>query len=173
MPSLEYKLIGANDATGIEDARTLFQEYQQAIGLDLGFQGFDDEVQTLPGKYIAPSGCLAVVYKGEEAIGCGALRKLEDGIAELKRVYVRPTAQGLGLGRQISERLIQQARLIGYRRLRLDTFSWMDRAVELYRSLGFVDIEPYYSHAEPNALFMELDLASVSSKVHADHDGLS
>lgn len=158
MDSLEYRVIKERDTQSIENAQQLFREYQQTIGLDLSFQNFDSEVQNLPGKYSTPNGLLIVVYADNRPFGCGALRKLEEGIVELKRVYVCPIAQGSGLGRKISEHLIQQARMMGYHKLRLDTFTWMDRAVALYRKLGFVEIPPYYPHSEPDALFMELIL---------------
>jgi GNAT superfamily N-acetyltransferase len=143
----------------IERARELFLEYAQSLGFSLCFQSFDQELADLPGKYAPPEGRLLLGYLGEKLIGCIALRKLEDGICEMKRLYVRPVARGTGTGRALAERLIAEARIIGYARMRLDTIAGkMETAISLYRALGFREIPPYGNHPIPGTLFLELTL---------------
>ena len=139
-------------------ARSLFTEYQRAIGVDLCFQAFEEELRTLPGAYARPRGRLLLAMEGEEPAGCGALRPIAPGIAELKRMWVRPAFRGRGLGRAIAEALLAAAREEGYRTVRLDTLDWMREARALYRSLGFRDIAPYYDNPLPGVVYMELAL---------------
>jgi len=125
----------------------------------LCFQSFDDEVKNLPGAYGPPHGVLLLAHCGDHAAGCIALRKLDTEICEMKRLYVRPGDRGLGLGRMLVERLISEARLLGYTRMRLDTVgSAMQDAVALYRRMGFREISPYSSIPIESALWMELVL---------------
>ncbi|HZU43194.1 MAG TPA: GNAT family N-acetyltransferase [Terriglobales bacterium] len=140
--------------------RTLFNEYAESLGFSLCFQSFEVELAQLPWEYAPPSGRLLLARSGAAvAAGCVALHKLEDGICEMKRLYVRPQFRGTGLGRRLAEEIIAQARDIGYRRMRLDTVvSVMGRAVELYRALGFREIAPYRENPIPSASYMELDL---------------
>jgi GNAT superfamily N-acetyltransferase len=138
--------------------RSLFNEYAGGLGVDLCFQDFDRELAGLPGDYAPPAGRLLLAWEAEQAVGCGALRKLDAGACEMKRLYVRKTARGGGLGRRMAEALIGEARLIGYDRMRLDTLPSMGEAITLYRSLGFVPIEPYRKNPVPGALFLELAL---------------
>ncbi|HTQ11929.1 MAG TPA: GNAT family N-acetyltransferase [Fimbriimonadaceae bacterium] len=142
----------------VSEARDLFVEYQTELGIDLGFQGFEEELAGLPGKYAAPSGVLLVVQEDGKAIGCGALRDLGDGVCELKRIYVRPSARRRGLARAISRRLLDFARQAGYKRARLDTLRRLPGAVELYRSLGFEFIEPYNFNPHPDIVYLERGL---------------
>ncbi len=132
------------------------------------FQSFEVELAQLPWEYAPPSGRLLLARSGAVAAGCVALHKLEDGICEMKRLYVRPQFRGTGLGRRLAEEIIAQARDIGYRRMRLDTVvSVMGRAVELYRALGFREIAPYRENPIPTASYMELDLKkSIHRKGH-------
>lgn len=143
----------------ISRARELFEEYAAHLGLDLCFQGFDKELADLPGKYAPPNGRLFLAVDGERTAGCIALREIEPGICEMKRLYVRPEFRGTGLGRTLAEKIIQAAREIGYRHMRLDTLPGkMDRAIAVYRSLGFKEIEPYYNNPVAGAVFMDLEL---------------
>ena len=141
----------------IEQARSLFLEYGGSLGFSLCFQSFDEELKSLPGAYGAPSGRLLLARSSGHAAGCIALRKLEAGICEMKRLYVRPGDRGSGLGRMLVERVIAEARTIGYERMRLDTVeSAMKDAIALYRRMGFREIAPYSVIPIEDALWMEL-----------------
>jgi len=142
----------------IESARTLFGEYAAALGFDLGFQDFDKELAGLPGDYAPPSGRLFLTYADDALAGCVALHPMGEGICEMKRMYVRPAFRGLGLGRKMAEKCIEEARAIGYRSMRLDTIATMTEAIVLYRSLGFSEITPYRFNPVPGAIYMELGL---------------
>jgi putative acetyltransferase len=143
----------------IAQVRELFLEYAQSLGFSLCFQSFDQELAGLPGDYAPPDGRLLLMeYEGQPA-GCVALHELEAGICEMKRLYVRPAFRGKGLGRALAERILNEARAIGYDRLRLDTVEpVMKNAVAMYRLLGFREIAPYRANPIAGALYMELDL---------------
>jgi len=152
-------LIQATSPEHIDEARSLFVEYGASLGFSLCFQSFDEELKTLPGAYSPPSGRLLLARRAGHAAGCIALRRLEPRICEMKRLYVRPADRGLGLGRMLVDRLIAEARAIGYRRMRLDTIeSAMKEAVALYRRMGFREIAPYSKIPIESALWMELVL---------------
>ena len=149
----------AETAADIELTRTLFLEYAQALGFSLCFQGFDEELAGLPGKYARPHGRLLLAAHDEQAAGCVGMRALQDGICEMKRLYVRPPFRGKSIGRLLAERLISEARGIGYTRMRLDTVvGKMADAVALYRRLGFVEIPPYCANPIEGAVYLELSL---------------
>lgn len=149
----------AASAQQIDEARTLFREYEAWLGLDLCFQGFEQELRDLPGKYAEPDGRLLLAYSDYKLAGCIALRKLEDGVCEMKRLFVRDDFRGKKIGIQLIERLILDAGQIGYERMRLDTFPpKMGKAVKLYESHGFHEIPPYYNNPHDGVLFMELTL---------------
>lgn len=144
----------------VDHARELFKEYEAWLGIDLCFQNFEKELAELPGKYAPPDGRLLLAVENGNVAGCVALRKIGEGICEIKRLFLRPAFRGKGLGRQLAERIIRDAREIGYQRMRLDTLPpKMNDAIALYRSLGFKEIEAYYDNPVPGAKFMELDLS--------------
>ncbi len=152
-------LIQANTAESIAHARQLFREYQSWLQIDLCFQNFEKELAGLPGAYTPPAGRLLLAYEDTQLSGCVALRRLDDAICEMKRLFLREQFRGQGLGRQLIEAIIREAKQVGYQRLRLDTLPpKMDDAIALYRSYGFNEIAPYYDNPVPGAMFMELDL---------------
>ena len=157
---MDLTILRPTDATEMQIVRLLFGEYADALGIDLGFQHFAQELAELPGKYASPSGCILLAKVDEQPAGCVALRALAEDICEMKRLYVRPPYRKSGLGRMLAERVIEEARTLGYKRMRLDTFPHlMGRAVALYRALGFEEIPPYCDNPPPGALFMELELS--------------
>ncbi len=181
---MTFRILEAVDASCIEAARTLFQEYAGGLGFDLDFQDFQTELDTLPGAYAPPGGCLLLAlpadpkFEAGEApsgpqvagvrhfgtappawAGCVALRPLEPGICELKRMYVRSAFRGHGLGRLLAEAIVERAAELGYATMRLDTIGErMIPAVTLYRSLGFERISAYCPNPIPGAEFYELRL---------------
>jgi len=146
----------------ISVVRGLMLEYAEWLEFNLCFQGFDEELRTLPGKYAPPHGRLLLALWDGRVAGMGALRPMDEpGLCEMKRLYVRGEFRGHAIGRALAERLIRDARETGYARMRLDTVPGkMDRAIALYRQLGFKEIAPYYGTPVENTLFMELALPS-------------
>jgi putative acetyltransferase len=145
----------------IRNARTLFEEYAGGLGISLCFQNFDRELANLPGDYAPPDGRLLLAAEEAQLAGCVALRKLEPTVCEMKRLFLRPSHRGRGLGRVLVETIIDEARKLGYTKMRLDTIPGrMDQAIVLYRSIGFVEIAPYYESPVEGAKFMELNLAT-------------
>lgn len=157
--SPKIEIIQAETFEQIEQARTLFREYEAWFGLNLCFQNFDEEVANLPGKYAPPDGRLFLAFAEGEPAGCIALRKLEEKTCEMKRLFVREDFRGAGIGKILIEKLIAEAREIGYKKMRLDTFPpKMSKAVELYKSYGFYETKPYYYNPYGDTLFMEADI---------------
>jgi ribosomal protein S18 acetylase RimI-like enzyme len=152
-------LVEARTAADVEQVRRLFRAYADWLEVDLCFQGFEQELASLPGRYAPPAGRLLLAKLGNEAIGCVGLRPLEPGICEMKRLWVEPGFGGHGLGRALAERIIDDARAAGYTRMRLDTFpARMQAAQHLYRALGFHEIPPYYHNPFEGVVMLELDL---------------
>ncbi|HSK73987.1 MAG TPA: GNAT family N-acetyltransferase [Pyrinomonadaceae bacterium] len=151
------EILQAETAEEIEAARILFREYEAWLGLDLCFQGFEEELAGLPGKYAKPEGRLLLALADKKAAGCIGFRKIEEGVCEMKRLFVRPEFRSLGLGKKLIEKLIEEAKIAGYERMRLDTYPpKMGNAVQLYESKGFREIPPYYHNPYGETLFMEL-----------------
>ena len=141
----------------------LFRDYEASLDTDLCFQGFEEEVAGLPGKYAPPRGALFIAVAADgETVGCVALRPVEpDGACEMKRLYVAPQGRGQGLGRALMQAVIDEATRIGYREMRLDTLPSMTTAQAMYREAGFVPIAPYYETPVGGTVFMALDLTGV------------
>jgi len=145
----------------IRNARTLFEEYAAGLGISLCFQNFDRELANLPGDYAPPEGRLLLAAEADQLAGCIAMRKLAPGVCEMKRLFLRPAYRRQGLGRVLVDSIIDEARKLGYTHMRLDTLPGrMDQAIALYRSVGFVEIAPYYENPVQDAKFMELKLAT-------------
>jgi ribosomal protein S18 acetylase RimI-like enzyme len=155
------KLIEAESPAEMDEARRLFQEYAAWLAIDLCFQNFGKELAELPGAYASSKRGRLLLALDEDAVaGCVALRDLGGGVCEMKRLFVRPQFQGRGLGRVLAERIIAEARSLGYQRMRLDTLpAKMGRAVGVYRSMGFEEIEAYYGNPAEGTLYMELKLS--------------
>jgi len=152
-------IVHAETLHQIDAARKLFREYEAWLGIDLCFQGFETELANLPGKYARAPGRLLLAYDDRKLAGCVAMRKFNDEICEMKRLYVRGRFRGRNIGNLLIEHLIDEAKSAGYDRMRLDTFpAKMAKAVRLYESHGFVQIEPYYANPNDGVLFMEMSL---------------
>ena len=150
------EIFAAKTSDDLKSVRNLFEEYARSLGFDLGFQDFAVELQNLPGDYAPPRGCLLLAKRDERIVGCVALRKLEESICEMKRLYVVPEARGDDIGRRLAEAVILRAKEIGYQRMRLDTLSSMHAANRLYSSLGFRPIAAYRYNPLAGAQFYEL-----------------
>ncbi len=161
---MEIRIRPASGVADIATVQALLDEYERELAVDLSFQGFAQERDTLPGAYVPPRGRLLVAEIDGAAVGCVALRPLEEGVAEMKRLYLRPSARGTGLGRRLALAVIAEAEKAGYARLRLDTLPSMGAAIELYRSLGFHDIPAYRHNPVPGARFLERGLGARSGE---------
>ena len=153
-------ILDASSGERLAEVRQLFEEYAASVGVDLCFQGFAQELATLPGRYEPPRGRLLLARWNPEAAGCVALQPLQNGICEMKRLYVRPDYRRYGVGRALAEHVIGQAGAAGYSSMRLDSLPSMGPAIQLYRRLGFRDIAPYRPNPVPGAVFLELPLAA-------------
>ena len=158
-------IIQAELSQHLQHARELMLEYARWLEFDLCFQGFEEELASLPGKYAPPRGRLLLAFWDGELAGMCALRPLpQQGVCEMKRLYVRPQFRGKLIGHALATRIIAEASVLGFQRMRLDTVPGrMDSAIQMYRSLGFREIDSYYATPGAGTLFMELDLANSSS----------
>lgn len=163
-PLNKIKIEEATSAAQLANIRELFREYAASLEISLCFQNFEAELASLPGKYRRPSGRLLVASENDRAIGCVALRQLEDTSCEMKRLYVRPSFRNNGLGRTLALAIIATAREIGYRYMRLDTLTSLQPAIKLYEALGFRQIPAYYDNPSEKVVFMELSLVTATGK---------
>jgi GNAT superfamily N-acetyltransferase len=148
----------ATSDADLAEARVLLREYADSLGISLEYESFADEVQALPGVYVPPQGRLLMGWDAGDALGCVCLRPYAEGICEMKRLYVRPTARGTHLGRRLAERVCAEARTAGYSQMYLDTLPAMLPAQQLYRSLGFAAIAPYRYNPVPGTQYLALKL---------------
>jgi len=151
-------IVSAENKDDIESARQLFLEYAESLNFDLCFQGFDEELKNLPGDYSSPKGELLLAYSNGKLAGCVALHKFENDICEMKRLFLRSEFRGQGIGRQLTVRVIDDAKKIGYKKMRLDTLPAMKEAIKLYKNLGFKEIIPYRYNSIEGVCYMELEL---------------
>jgi putative acetyltransferase len=158
----EIRLIVADTAEWIGAARAIFREYAHSLTVDLCFQDFEAELDGLPGEYCPPGGQLLLALVDGELAACGAMRRLSDvdyaNACEMKRLYVRPTFRGFGLGRMLAQSLLDEARRAGYSAMLLDTLDDMEAARGLYAALGFEEIPPYYYNPIAGAHYLKAEL---------------
>jgi ribosomal protein S18 acetylase RimI-like enzyme len=161
MSDAPFQIVRAGSSADLDAVKRLFTAYASALGIDLSYQGFEEELTGLPGKYAPPSGALLIARAMDgEPLGCVALRPLDDaGRCEMKRLYVSPRARGLGLGKALVDAVIVEATRTGYREMRLDTLPTMGEAIALYRKAGFLPIAPYYETPLAGTIFMGRRLA--------------
>ena len=138
--------------------KSLFLEYAGSLGFDLSFQDFNRELAELPGEYSEPAGCILIAEADATIFGCVALRNFSGKACEMKRLYVQPAFRGRGAGRRLAESIILEAKVRGYRHMKLDTVASMREAIQLYESLGFKQIAPYRHNPLEGAVFMQLEL---------------
>jgi ribosomal protein S18 acetylase RimI-like enzyme len=153
---MKIKIIPAYDE--IESIKTLFTEYTQMLGVNLDFQNYEKELEQLPGKYALPDGRLYIAYAENKATGCIALRRINDTICEMKRLYVRPEFREQKIGQMLADQLIEDATKLKYDYMVLDTLGTLKSAITLYKKLGFYEIEPYYQNPLDNVIYMRLKL---------------
>ena len=159
--SVSVEIVPAHGPEQVAIARQLLREYAAAIGVDLEYQGFSNELAALPSPYAPPQGALLIAQAGADVAGCVALRRLDDNAGEMKRLYVRPAFRGLGIAERLIASIVGAARDAGYCELRLDTLADMLSAQSLYRKLGFVEISPYNDAHLPGTRFYMLRLTRV------------
>ena len=152
------EIVEANTKTLIAQVKELFLKYSESLGFDLSFQNFDAELDKFPVQYTPPTGSLFLALSQNLPIGCVGVRYFEDGICEMKRLFVTPSFRGKRVGRLLAEAAVEAGKNLGYERMRLDTLPTMEKANHLYRSLGFVEIEPYRYNPIEGARYLELNL---------------
>ncbi|KAL3486812.1 acyl-CoA N-acyltransferase [Aspergillus germanicus] len=170
MEDTKFHIIPAETAEHLATARNLFAAYVEWLNIDLSYQSFQSELDSLPGKYAPPHGELLLAYRPDNTpLGCVALRPLFDqhsqpqdglgkGYCEMKRLYVSPKARGMGLGKALVTAIVQRAKELGYGEIRLDTLPFMLGAIQLYKRIGFVEIDRYYDTPLEDTIFLALDL---------------
>jgi GNAT superfamily N-acetyltransferase len=153
---MSHRIAVAETSEQFREANELFRQYAEFLGHDLEFQGFSEELESLPEMYGPPKGVLLLAYVEDEPVGVVGLREFEQGIAEMKRMYVLEGYQGRGIGKALTQAFLDHARDLGYQSVRLDSIRELDGALRLYRRFGFEEIEPYRFNPHPEAVFMEL-----------------
>lgn len=153
-------IVRAESSEDMGRVRELFVEYQEWLGVDLCFQGFDEELENLPGKYAPPAGRLLLARQGDAVAGGIGMWRLEDGVCEMKRLFVRAPWRSKGLGRRLAWAIVAEGRAAGYSRMCLDTLGHLTAARALYRDMGFVEVAPYYHNPHEDVTYLELDLAA-------------
>lgn len=156
--ALQIRIVPVRSARRIAPVQRIFREYSRAVGEHFRWEGFEEEVRSLPGPYRPPTGSLLLARAGRRIVGMVATRPWSGATCEMKRLYVRPSFRSLEIGRKLSEAILREARALGYRRMRLDTLDWMKEARTLYRSLGFRAIPPYLPSPGAKAHYLELRL---------------
>jgi ribosomal protein S18 acetylase RimI-like enzyme len=141
-----------------ELARTLFREYASQLDVDLGFQDFEKELETINIQYARPGGVIVIGYSDEQPLGCFAIRPFKNSICELKRMYLKKESRGLGIGNQFLTWSVKMAKEMGYNKMRLDTLPTMQSAIKLYEKAGFYEIEPYRFNPIEGAKYFEIEL---------------
>jgi putative acetyltransferase len=168
MEAPAISLVSPDTPELIEATRAVLREYAQALGVDLCFQNFEQELATLPGEYAAPHGLLLLAFLDGELAGCGGFRPLHEAdypnACEMKRLYVRKAFRRFGIGRLLAQALVDRAREAGYSTMLLDTLDDMEAARGLYETLGFEEVPPYYYNPLPGAHYLKADLDSVVSR---------
>lgn len=155
----QVEIVFATEGRDVAAVRDLFREYAASLSIDLCFQNFDHELATLPGGYAVPHGRLLLARVAQQNAGCIALRAMEDGVGEIKRLYVRPEFRRRGLGKTLIQRALVESRGIGYRLVRLDTLREMSAALALYTGFGFKEVAPYRQGEPEGISYFELKLS--------------
>lgn len=158
MRRVNRAILHASTPADLAEARALFLEYAAETKLDLCFQGFAEELSSLPGRYAPPRGRLLLARADGAVVGCGALRELSEGVCEMKRLFVRPAFRKNGFGKMLAQELVNEARRIGHATMRLDTLASMRAALALYEGMGFRRIPAYYANPLPDVVYLELKL---------------
>ena len=152
------KIIEANSDELIAQTKSLFLEYAESLDFSLCFQNFDNELENFPSQYSPPTGNLFLALSENEPIGCVGVRSIEKDICEMKRLYVNPGYRRKGAGKELTISAIKSGKALGYEHMRLDTLSSMEGANQLYKSLGFIEIDPYRDNPIAGAIYMEMNL---------------
>jgi putative acetyltransferase len=162
MEAVRIRLVQAETPALLEAAQEIFRDYAASLQVDLCFQNFEAELAGLPGEYAEPGGALLLAYADDALAGCGAMRPLADvdhaNACEMKRLFVRRAFRRFGLGRLLAQALIDRAAGAGYSVMLLDTLDEMEAARELYATLGFEEVPPYYYNPIPGAHYLKVRL---------------
>lgn len=153
---MDVKIVSAYE--DIENVKILFREYVNMLGINLDFQDFENELNTLPGKYSSPKGRIYIAYYNDKLAGCIALRSFEKNSCEMKRLFVRPEFRGHNIGGLLVDKIISDAKEIGYEFMFLDTLTSLKSAVSLYKKKGFQEVNPYYDNPLDDVLYFKLNL---------------
>lgn len=154
--TIQYKI--ARSAEEFEHGKVMFQEYAGSLSFDISFQDFDEELENISKKYNLPTGGLVLAYQDNAVVGCAGVRFLEEGISELKRLYVSNSMRGRRIGYTLLNQSLQLGRALGYKKMRLDTIEEMTKAISMYQSAGFYEIPPYCFNPMAGAKYMEIVL---------------